>query len=308
MMLLKHAKASGCGESSRNSRGECVRLFHRIVVILDRLAPNKGAFSLATTWASRLDLPLTGVIGNTFEREAACAAACSRLHIAFEMIRPKEHEIAGLQSLAGPTNLMVIGRALPAQQKKDLLHLAQQETGSGVLVCPDVHLCPQRILVLDQGRDDLARSLPIVTALHRVFDAKLVVLTVAHTEKEARLRQQSAQSRLTNSGLPAEFDAVIGSEVRGAVVGVARWRRCQLVVMSRHVSRPWWRWLRNSNPDWFLGLTQPLAFLSLPDVEPTSVSPIDAEVDKVSRLTRLAPRFMDTPIEAHPTLGDSRIP
>jgi hypothetical protein len=308
MILQKPANAVTCGESSRNSRGESVSLFHRIVVILDRLAPHKGAFSLATEWANRLHLPLTGVIGNIFEREGACAAACSRLHIDFQLMRRKEREIAALQSLAIPTNLFVIGHALPSQQKRDLLHLAQQETGPGVLVCPDVHPYPQRILVLDQSSDDLARSLPVVAALQNAFGAKLVVLTVAKSDKEAQVRQQSAIKIVNQFDLPADYDAVIGSEVRLAVVGVARWRRCQLIVMNRRLSRPWWRWLRDSNPDWFLGLTQPLAFLSLPEVGPVSPLPIDTAGDQLSRLTRLVPGFRETPVEAHPTQGGRRTP
>jgi hypothetical protein len=264
-------------EAAKYPEGEGVSLFHRIVVILDRRAPHQGAFSLALDWASRLGFPLVGVVGDTCERESACVAACARLQVPFETLRHKDRKVADLLPLAGPTDLLVFGHALPAEQKKNLLHFALRDASPAILVSQDAPASLCRILLLDQRSNDLAGSLPAVEALHRVFGAKLIVLTVARSEKEARLRQLSAQRTLINLGLHADFDAVIGSEVRVAVVGVARWRRCQLVVMSRHVSRPWWRWLRDSSPDWFMGMSQPLAFLSLPEMEPSWPLPATAK-------------------------------
>jgi hypothetical protein len=217
-------------------------------------------------WAYQLHLPVIGMAAEKCEQELACAAACARRHVPFEMACRKEQEVAA------PTDLLVFGHALPAALKKNLLHAALGETGPAMLVCPDVYAAPQRILLLDQGNGDRACSLPIVASLCRGFGAKLVLLTVAHAENESRRRQQDAQTALASLGLNADCDCVIGSEVRVAVVGVARWRRCQLVVMSRQVSPPWWRRLRDSTPDWFMGLTQPLAFLSLPHVEPLARS------------------------------------
>jgi hypothetical protein len=295
MIMQKLAHARNSGKSATEPGGKALSLFDRIVVILDRHAPYRGAFSIAMDWAARLRVPLVGVVGKAREREPECAAACSQLSMLFESIRDQDRNAADLLSIAGTTGLLVFGDALAAAQKKMILHLALKHAGPGILVCPDAPTAFRRILLLDQNDGDLTGCMPAVATLHHVIGAKIVVLTVAHFEKEVRLRQQSAQEAIANFGLRADYDAVIGSEVRVAVVGVARWRRCQLVVMNRHVSRPWWRWLRDSRPDWFMGLRQQLAFLSLPALGPASQLPANCD-HQVSPMTRLGRWPMDTPV------------
>jgi hypothetical protein len=279
-------------------KGEDVSLFHRIVVALDRLAPQQGAFSLATEWVRQLHLPLIGMACDPCEQEPACAAACARLHLSFETIHRKEPAATHLPMAARPTDLLVLGHALPAAQKRNLLRAAPGDASSAILVCPDVYAPPHRILLLDQGEDELARSLSVVVPLCRAFAAKLVVLSVSQTEKESRRRQQGAQAALACVGLRADCDSVIGSEVRSAVIGVARWRRCQLVVMSREVSPSWRRWLRASSPAWFMGWTQRLAFLALPETPATPRTTLSAAGAPAVRLEESKLHWATTPNEA----------
>jgi hypothetical protein len=44
---------------------------------------------------------------------------------------------------------------------------------------------------------------------------------------------------------------------------VARWRRCQLVVMAPLESPRWWRWWRADSRTWSMDLVDSLAFLTL---------------------------------------------
>jgi hypothetical protein len=310
MIVQRIACPANGATPTRDFEGEGVSLFHRIVVVLDRLAPHQGAFSLATDWVRQLHLPLIGMASGQCEQGMACAEACARLHVPFNMIQRKEREATDLPLVAGPTDLLVLGHALTAPQKKNLLRAAMGDSSPAILVCPDAYASVHRILLLDQGIQDLSRSLPVVASLCRAFGAKLVVLTVSHTEKESHRRQQTVRSSLASIGLHADCDSVIGSEVRVAAVGVARWRRCQLVVMSREVSPPWWRWLRDSSPEWFMSLTQPLAFLALPETESTTRATESAGGAPMVRMSRSTPRSATTlsetrlrPDAPHDSLG-----
>jgi hypothetical protein len=84
--------------------------------------------------------------------------------------------------------------------------------------------------------------------------------------------------------LAADFDFLVGAEARTAVAGVARWRRCQLVIVKRQDCASWWRWLRGSRTDWIMSLMGSFSFLSLPGtdtlgttVPPSARSPVPRE-------------------------------
>src|SRR5262249_15212808 len=76
-----------------------------------------------------------------------------------------------------------------------------------------------------------------------------------------------------DSGAAAVIDTLIGGDVRAAVAGVARWRKCQLVVTHHHPTNPWLRWLRTSMPAQLLGLADSLALLALRGTESAKEGP-----------------------------------
>jgi K+-sensing histidine kinase KdpD len=93
------------------------------------------------------------------------------------------------------------------------------------------------------------------------------VLTVARTERQARQDQRAAEELFAARGLLADFDFVVGFDVRTAVASVARWRRCSHVVLEKTRSSSWWRWLRRDTMSLLSDLTDALTFLALPGAD-----------------------------------------
>jgi hypothetical protein len=215
----------------------------------------------------------------------ACAEACARVKVPWKLCREPCHTAFQARQFVEPADLFVFSRVLPSAHKKDLLRQMIQEPKPAVLVCPATYSPLSRLLLLYQGRHLDEPFLAGAGELCRRFQITPVVLTVARSERKARLLQLSARKVLADYSLSGDFDFVVGSEIRSAVASVARWRRCQLVVLGPDDTTPWWRWLRGSTIDQLLGLPDPLAFLTLPAVgafefppEPTCTSPPFAEV------------------------------
>jgi hypothetical protein len=279
-------------------------LFRRLAVVLDHLAPNQGAFAHALDWAWRWQVPIHGIADPTWisvpeapgrtqglhggaaggtssvqtmprarwadpaEIEQACASACARRGVRWEASHWHGAVADGLRPLIGTSDLLVLGQALPRALKSTLLGESLRDRAPAVLVCPDTWTPLSRMLLLDQGSLLSDRLLVTAAELCRSFRAAPVVLTVARSERAAQLRQHAARAALAEHGLDADFDFVIGSDVHTAVVSVARWRRCQLIVMERHDSPPWWRWLRATSAEWFMDLVEAPTFLAMPSREP----------------------------------------
>lgn len=161
-------------------------------------------------------------------------------------------------------DLFAFGRALPAAQKKDLLQEALREDAPAALVCPDAWAPLSRVLVVDQGNPPDGGFLETAVELCRCFQAEPIVLTATRSEQAARLCQRAAREVFRRRGVDADFDFVAGAEVGEAVRGVARWRRCQLVVIERDAGPAWWRWLRGRAVEELLGSAEPITVLALP--------------------------------------------
>jgi len=198
------------------------------------------------------------------QAEADCAGACRRLHVPWELSRGHEHLAASITEMVRPAELFVFGQALAPAQKKALLRPAMHNGGPAILVCPDSWSPLHRVLVVDEGRRSNDRFLGFAAELAGWFQAKAMVLTVARSERAARRRQRSAREALGSRGQEADFDLVVGSAVPAAVANVARWRRCQLVVMERHERRPWWPWAASSTTETLMELPHDLTLLALP--------------------------------------------
>src|SRR5262249_15935928 len=105
----------------------------------------------------------------------------------------------------------------------------------------------------------LTRAAQLCTSIQ----ATPIVLTVARSDREAQAMQDRAHKIRSYQGSMPDFDCLIGSEVRLAVANVTRWRRCQLLVMGRSVSKPWWRWLRDRRQEWFMEMNPSSGLLTL---------------------------------------------
>src|SRR5262249_44111158 len=130
------------------------------------------------------------------------------------------------------------------------------------LVCPATDTGIGRMLILDHDRD-AAQYLGAAVELCHQIGAKPIVLTIARSMRAALNRQQWAQSIVHGMGLSADFDVLPGREIRNTALAIARWRRCQLVVMDCEQSQSWLRWLRGAAGIGTVSPNHSVAFLTM---------------------------------------------
>jgi hypothetical protein len=242
----------------------------RIVVWLDELAPERGAFAHALEWAERLRLPLkafaatAGGDGLSAQLDA-CERECLRLGVSWEVFRWQGPLDFGAKRFLRPTELSVFGSGLAPAVRQALLERALQSPPSPVLVCPSAWRPVTRVLVLNDQGEAESCFLDLVAHVCLAFQAAPVILTVGWSEREAQRRQRQAEERLAVHRLPADFDCLVGCDGPGAVGVVARWRRCSHVFVERPPRAPWWRsWLRSGAFEQLPRLDQALTVLALP--------------------------------------------
>ena len=268
-------------------------MFRRSIILMDRLAPGQGAFPYALDLAHRLRLPIYGVSSRAWtdrlrnmrknvpgvtnpseyshsadeqdtQANLACAKACATASVPWKWSRFDEHPLVALRDALAPDDLLIFDQDLPATQKAALLRHSLFQSAPAILICPSTWTSFSRAVLVDQGRGPSDAFLVKAASLCEHLGMETVVLTVARTERQARRRQEANCRSLTNRGLHAFFDSLITTEIRVAVSCVARWRNCQLIVVPREDSRPWWRWLRGDSTDWLTSVTGFASLLSLP--------------------------------------------
>jgi nucleotide-binding universal stress UspA family protein len=254
-------------------------IFQRLLVPLDLSTPSKGILGQALDLARRLEIPVHGIFGpagapeerhhpalpagplsqprhqspsqgadvsTTIEEIAQdYAAACARVNVAWQQSFWDGRSAADLCELAKPTDVLTLGPALRPDLKKALLRATLRPGFPPLLACSPTAARVSRVLVVDrvdgpEGRSFLAEA---ITLCHRL-QAQPIVLTVARSEWGARARQHAGRDAAAAYGLDADFDFLVGADLRTAVTRVAQWRRCSLVVMGRNGRAPWLRWWR----------------------------------------------------------------
>jgi hypothetical protein len=241
---------------------------------------------LARAWARGLHVPLQPI---------------SLPNHTFDASSLPRSRVEGKNGARQPMELFICDHDVSSAQKKYLLREMHQDGGPALLFCAKMTALPSRILLIDQGGRSSDALLWITVNLCEIFRAGLVVLTVARTEREAREHQRRAREIL-DGGLPSHpapqgrsgrkgpvqvnFDYLAGAEVRSAAASVARWRRCQLVVLEANAA--WERWLSFRSGSWITELLDCLSFLVIPTDLSDLLSPpfhVDAFFD-----TRMLPR------------------
>jgi hypothetical protein len=280
-------------QGEKSVQSGVLNIFNRLDVLLDHLAPRQGVFPYALDWAACLQVPvhgigirplsfhcdpqhsgettsLPGVAANsglrtaTIDLSPACAEVCAELQVPWQYSELRGDTASALRQAVLATDLLALGQALPLIPKRDVLRNMMHECGPAVLVCPHSWVRVSRALVLDLSKNPNLDYLIAASALCRKVNSKAIVLTVDRSMHAANQRQQLVRRTLTDRGLQAEFDLLVGFEVRHAVASVARWRRCQLVILERRANRPWWRWLSAVSNAWPIEPTEDVAYLSLP--------------------------------------------
>src|SRR5579859_6903418 len=124
-------------------------MFSRVSVWLDELAPEGGAFAHALEWATRLALPLHGVVlcptrvqmagtGQRLVPQArtlqSCAESCRRQHVAWEGAVWQAAPALCVRNFLTEGSLCVYGQSLPAAQREELLYWSLRSPAAGSLV------------------------------------------------------------------------------------------------------------------------------------------------------------------------------
>src|SRR5437899_3238443 len=81
-----------------------------------------------------------------------------------------------------------------------------------------------------------------------LFQTVPIVLTVAATERMARIRQRFAEDVLTDERVTAQFDSVVSCSLHAAVQLEAHCRRCSHVFLTQESAAPRRRWRRGKPP------------------------------------------------------------
>jgi hypothetical protein len=259
----------------------------RVSVWLDSLAPSQGAFAHALDWAGHLELPLRifaagrrnhqiadkteSAAGDSGEDPGdfsptirACAETCDYSRVLLDPASWCGPLDVGLQEFLNPEELCVFGGALLPHEMDTLLSDCSRRAATTALVCSQSWQPVTRVLVLNQRRDAGNRFLDMVVDLCRKFQARPVILTVARSDAEAKLRQEFAEQALLANGLAADYDCVVGCRVRSAVLWAANWRRCSHLFVEKNYAPPWLRWLRGETVERLFGLSDTLTLLALP--------------------------------------------
>jgi K+-sensing histidine kinase KdpD len=169
------------------------------------------------------------------------------------------HSYDGLELEQCSSDLLVVRSQTPA-----LKTMLSERTVSSVLVCPQTWSPSSRFLLLDDGQADSDAYLSRALELCRQLRIIPVLLTWARSERAALVRQERIRNLLGVSGPFAVFDTIVGGDLRAAVAGVARWRKCQTVVACHSLAPRWPRWLRSSAAEQIMDLADSLAVLALP--------------------------------------------
>jgi hypothetical protein len=218
---------------------------------LDPGAPTGGAFAQALEWASRLRLPIHAIDTGLWkgELEHACAQACARLGVPWELTVRSGNQLQDLGEAVHAEDLLIFNQSLPLTDQRSLLLRIQRNGGPATLICPDSAVPLKRILMVNGPGQLAPRFLESIVELCAAFQASLVVLTVARSERKAQRRQQSVREALAGQDVAVDFDFVAGAETALAVAQVALWRRCQLAACGG-----------------LIDLTEPLRLFTLPEL------------------------------------------
>jgi hypothetical protein len=267
-------------------------MFHRSVILVDRPVPDRGVVPHALEMAQRLDLPVQLVSFSTRSEvvkggewarrrqanddgepgeplavssraRSSWAATCARCGLHSEWSRLEGDQIVALRKAVAPDDLLGLDQGMPTATKAELLCGRVTPDTSAVLVGSKMSSPLSRVLLIDQGGDVNDGFLSRAAGLSQQLRMEVIVLTIARSERSAKQRQEVARELVGNSNLSAGFDFMVGVDVGTAVSAVARWRRCQLVVVRREES-PWWRWMRSPSAGWFMNLDTCFSVMSLP--------------------------------------------
>jgi hypothetical protein len=276
-------------------------IFRRLIVSLDHLAPERGAFSYAVGLARCLHLAIHGIAGYpwSFTDDDArgavksdrrqlgahfiepsdsgiagvgprdigpkCASICAKWDIPWKLCSCDGHSSARLEQFAGEGDLLLLNRIRSVIQGIELFAAPRSPGAPAVLLCSDTWVPPTKVLIVDQGQQEHSGFLEAALNLCHDLQVAPIVLTIGCSQRAAQARQQAVRDELARSGFRADFDFIVGCETHVAAANVARWRRCQFAIVGLHQQEPWWRRFANIGATSPIAWPQSLTFLMLPE-------------------------------------------
>lgn len=239
-------------------------MFSRLVVLLDHLAPQAGVCTAVRQWQQKVHWPVhvVAVPG----REQPFVTLGKWLGCRPELMVVADNRLRSLWQSLRPDDLLLLGSAVLQTERNWVLRQLLEPGSPAVLVCPDRYRPLERVLVLDQGGRSSALFLRHAVMIASSLNVAPIVLTVARTEREARVRQGQARKALDEENVDINFDFVVSSQAGRAAVHVARWRHAQLVIMEPPCLAPWQRWLRGNPLARFADELAALPLLALPEM------------------------------------------
>ena len=236
-------------------------MFDRISVWQGERNPSDGALAYGREWAERLRCPCHAIdslagataqpaaVGQRQERNGGAAVAVATA-------APPSAETEGGE-------LCVVGQSL-AKELRGPLFSRSARPGSALLVCPNEWHATSRALVLneDDGDESFLRT---AARLCERLQSRAVVLSVARSDRDAARRGRQAAEVLGGFELDCAFDELIGLKTDAAVLHVAGWRRCQVVMLKRRPGRRWWPWPSSNTFELLTAHPSSLAVFALPE-------------------------------------------
>jgi hypothetical protein len=244
----------------------------RIAVVIDKLAPSAGAFAYGLDWARHLHLPLHGVFVQHVPRDAVdseaqplgqCAQACARQGVRWTSDTWSAVDDCAPERLLQGTDLcMVKNERIDAPPWENFLARMRREAQL-LVSCPSGFNPITRALVVTSAASALDSYVIPAVRFCQAVGAGIVVLTLADSDRAALCLQDSIEVMLGGLGHSCEYDSLTGSYSAAAVVRIAQWRGCQLLVTRSCSRQRWLRWLRADELPLPGAMTQDIALIEM---------------------------------------------
>jgi hypothetical protein len=273
------------------------RSLHHVSVWLDDLSPSdEGAFTEALEWAWRLSLPFRAVVRSTrlanhdpgrhvqahgnhestpiVEKVKKWGIACGQRGVTMETSFWVGETDVGIDQFLRPWGLCVFeeNRSDPVREK--LLARSTRNAEVLLLLTPPVYKPMTRFLIIQHHENPNPSFLQTAARLCLALEVQPLVLTMASSERQARLKESFAEGVCSSLRVQANFDSVVAFDFRTAVERVAAWRNCSHVIVERprNVSLwqrlrvdVFWQHLRGDVFSELRGLSSSVALLGLPE-------------------------------------------
>jgi K+-sensing histidine kinase KdpD len=261
------------------------RSLQHVSVWLDGGPSDESVFPQAMDWAFRLNLPLRAVVTSSrsdgmdrshapvVEKMKASGIACAQRGIVLDMFFAPEGGEAAMDQFLRPQGFCVFVENASSHIQEEVLARSSRIREIAMLMCPPICKPMTRIMVLHHQPNPNAAYLESVARLCRALEIQPIILIVATTEREAHFRQGYAEGVCNSFRLLADFDSIVGCDLRSAVSRVAAWRSCSHLIIARQNADSWWQRAKGDLLHHFRGLSDSLNILALPEAMALDIPP-----------------------------------